>query len=120
MNHGIRLKIGVLLILLAATFSNLRLFKDVAAGCRNIGGLDGISCYEKRFEGIKKELPARGVVGYTSGVDVMDIRFAGEETARYYLAQYAVSPTILKYGAEDKLVLGNFGSGVVLLRKGKK
>jgi hypothetical protein len=120
MNYGTRVKIGVLLILLSAVFSNLKLFKDVATGCRDAGGLDGVSCYEKRFEAVKKELPARGIVGYTSGADIKDIRFAGEETARYYLAQYAISPTILKYGAEEKLMLGNFESGVVLLRKGEK
>lgn len=111
MSHKIRAKIGVLLIVLAALFSNLKLFKDIAAGYRNAGEIDGVSIYEKRFEGIKNELPARGVVGYIDGTDVKDIRFAGQETAKYYLTQYAVSPTIIEYTSRDSLIIGNFEPG---------
>jgi len=111
MSYGIRVKIGILLILFTALFSNLTLFKDVVAGsCKN-GKIDSISHYERRFEGIKKYLPARGVVGYISGTDVKDIRFAGQETAKYYLTQYAVSPTIVEYAAVYDLVIGNFEPG---------
>lgn len=140
MSYGTRVKIGVLLILFAALFSNLTLFKDVVAYCKS-GKTDSISHYEKRFEGIKKYLPARGVVGYISGADAKDIRFAGQETAKYYLTQYAVSPTIVEYAAARDLVIGNFepgtafseavhekrltaikdfGNGVMLLKRAKK
>lgn len=112
MSYDIRVKIGVLLILFAALFSNLTLFKNILTGYRNNGKIDSISNYEKRFEGIKKELPVRGVVGYISGADVKDIRFAGQETAKYYLTQYAVSPTIVEYAAAYDLVIGNFEPGM--------
>lgn len=111
MSYVIRVKIGVLLILFAALFSNLTLFKDAAAGYCKSGRINGISGYEKRFEGIRKYLPQRGVVGYIGEADVVDIRFAGQETAKYYLAQYAVAPTIVEYAAARDLVIGNFEPG---------
>lgn len=58
-----------------------------------------ISEYVSRFEGVRKFLPPRGIVGYLSDTD---------SVAEYYLAQYAVSPVILAKGKDFRFVIGYF------------
>lgn len=63
-----------------------------------------ISYYEKRFEGLRHNLPSRGVVGYISD----DTNDGEDSKARMFVAQYALAPVIIVRSLEHELVIGNF------------
>jgi len=106
-------KAGIALLILFTLLSNLHWLLQ-AAFDPYFPRWDRISQYEKRFEGLKKILPAHGVVGYLSHRQAQDIRFDAE-TADFYLTQYALAPLIVIYSSERELVIGNFrASGVDL------
>ena len=92
--------------------SNLHLFREATDFDPELLGRDEITLYEKRFEGLKKILPPHEVVGYISSKQAQDIRF-DIEAARYYLAQYALSPVIVVYSPDRPLVVGNFRQTVI-------
>jgi hypothetical protein len=91
------------------------------------GTLDEVSAYERRFEKVKLELPARGAVGYRTqiqkkgGRDVF-IYQAGLVVAEqpvmdsYWLAQYAVAPVILDLREKHPLTIVNLSNEVSLFR----
>lgn len=65
-----------------------------------------ISGYEKRFEAVNRILPEHGVIGYLSDCsDMSDMHCI----ARFYVAQYALSPIILDRSPEHTLVIADFG-----------
>jgi hypothetical protein len=68
--------------------------------------IDGdISKYEQRFAQCRKSLPATGTVGYIS-----DTTDPFNRDKRWYLAQYALAPLVLKRETSYPVVLGNFES----------
>jgi len=69
---------------------------------------DFIARYVERFTPLKRLLPSHGVVGYTTGREVDNIYLSGNETAKYYLAQYALIPVVVDYGTHYRFVIGNF------------
>jgi len=105
-------KAALLVLLLVALLSNLRLFRQTANFIPKPLGRDEITLYEKRFEELKKILPSHGVVGYISNKQAEDIRFdAG--AAEYYLTQYALTPLVVVYSPNYPLVVGNFRQAVI-------
>lgn len=90
-----------------ALLSNFQSFRRTKAFDIKPLGKDRITLYEKRFEGLRKMLPANSVVGYISNKQAKDIRF-DPSAGRYYLTQYALSPVIVAYSVEHQLVVGNF------------
>lgn len=64
--------------------------------------------YLRRFDELKKALPARGVVGY---VDNRADNPLGP--GYYYAVQYALAPLVVERSTERNLVVGNFTSAAV-------
>jgi hypothetical protein len=61
--------------------------------------------YEKRFAGLRKRLPQRGVVGYLGvGWDSRD------QLPAYYATQYALAPVVVENSLEPELIVGNFAT----------
>lgn len=56
---------------------------------------------DERFASLKAALPQSGVVGYVGDAN---------DTADYYLAQYALAPLVLEHSPNHPLVVGNFRS----------
>jgi hypothetical protein len=98
-----RVKAGVLLITASALFSSV-------AACLNIhifaqNPVDTLTLYSRRFEELRKSLPAHGTIGYVSDE-------AGDEaTWDYYRTQYALAPLIVEQTTEHDFVVGNFREG---------
>ena len=65
---------------------------------------DQISRYEKRFAGIKKMLPARGVVGYLTFPNLS----WDEAKFDYGLTGYALSPLNVDWSPDHEWIVGNF------------
>lgn len=63
-------------------------------------GTDGISMYEKRFDGLRPVLPPHATVGYVSDSAPYDIE--------YYLTQYTLAPVTVDPKQSHDLVVGNF------------
>lgn len=61
--------------------------------------------YLHRFDGLKRALPARGVVGY---VDNREENPLGP--GYYYAVQYALAPLVVEHSTDRELVIGNFTS----------
>jgi len=120
------------LLLMAASASMMQISRPVP--WKTLA--DSITLNERRFDGVKKNLAAQGVVGYVSDLDPSSI--AG--TAARYLAQYSLAPLLVEYPArpdrqivsgdfsnalaapaiaqrERLQVVHNFGAGVLLLRR---
>lgn len=84
--------------------SYLPIFRDILLFPEKLR-VEDISRYEKRFEAAKGMLPEHGVIGYRSDCsDMHDINCI----ARFYIAQYALSPIILDRSPARTLILGNF------------
>ena len=64
-----------------------------------VGG-DGITAYEKRFDGVKSILPSAGIVGYISDGQPYNMEF--------FLTQYVLSPIIIDPNQPREVVIGNF------------
>lgn len=99
--------IARLALVVFALLSNLHLLRQSTGAVIRPIGNDEVTLFEKRFEGLRRELPAHGVVGYVSDGQPKDIRF-GPAAVEYYLTQYALSPTIVVDSPEPRLVVGNF------------
>ncbi len=65
---------------------------------------DDVSLFLKRFDGITKELPADGTVGYLAepGLEI------GERDKRLFLTQNALIPRLVIYSTNTHLVVGDF------------
>jgi hypothetical protein len=102
---GIKAGIAVLVSLCLLSAGRLALHRqelDYALG-RKIT----LAQYDKRFEGLRRALPDRGVVGYLGE--------SGQyELPNYYLTQYALAPLVVDHSPEHALVVGNFPSSTIL------
>jgi hypothetical protein len=58
-------------------------------------------------ETLRDRLRSVEVIGYESGAPI-DTRTGGVEQLRYYLAQFALTPTVAQLGGDHDFVLGNF------------
>ena len=106
--YSVRAKAGLAVLILFALLTEARLLKQTIALDPSQIGRDGLTLYEKRFEGLKVMLPPHGVVGYISDVQPDQVLVDADATAHYYVAQYALSPVVLDNSYEHPLVVGNF------------
>ena len=110
-----RARLGLALVLLYALASGAAWLKLAASIGRSAP--DEISTYERRFQGVRAALPARGVVGYFGRTDSAGRTPAEREASslldfkRYLLAQYALAPVVLIESTEPDFVVGNFDPG---------
>lgn len=129
-----RSKAAVAVVLLMAILSI-----GTLAGYRTVMqsvGVDEITRDEQRFNGLRRALPQRGVVGYLS-----DMGGGREGVRSYYRAQYFLAPLVVAPDAARELVVANlsspfivaefaaahgltvtqdFGNGVALLRSARR
>jgi hypothetical protein len=111
-----RTRLGLALVLLYALASGAAWLK-LAASAAGRSAPDEISTYERRFQGVRAALPARGVVGYLGRTDSAGRTPAEREASSlldfkgYLLAQYALAPVVLIESTEPDFVIGNFDRG---------
>jgi hypothetical protein len=80
-------KLGVALVMLVALASSLQVLSVSTESFAE--SEDYPSSFEKRFEGLKKLLPERGIIGYKSD---------SGGGADYFLANYTLSPILVELG----------------------
>ncbi|KPJ52544.1 MAG: hypothetical protein AMS16_06275 [Planctomycetes bacterium DG_58] len=105
-----RVKIGVVLLLLVTLYGGCKVIVwGVKLGSGRPGADDRITVYERRFEELKKDLPADAVVGYVSDKTAEQPSggkpFTGSDVL---LTQYALAPVIVSNAVKTDLVVGNF------------
>jgi hypothetical protein len=112
--HGFELDlpaIGILLLLLYSAATSARWLYQTFRVAYTSPHTDEVTAYQNRFRELRTWLPKRGVVGYFDGVEAGP--YAVDDEKRYFLAQYALAPTLVvrkRYPAE--LVIGNRRPGV--------
>jgi len=125
-----RVGLGLALLLLFQLLSNVPLpglVRDLWVQ-ETRGPVDNVTAYERRFEKVKVELPARGVVGYRTqfqkrgGREVFTYqadRGMAELPAKdsYFLAQYAVAPVIVDFRRKRPVKIVNLANEVTFLRE---
>jgi hypothetical protein len=98
--------VGVFLLALISMASSVSLLQR-AEHIRPGGmGKDEITLYLRRFEPLRKALPARATVGYEA--DSEDPLTDRQEVKRFYLTQYALAPVIVAAGVDRDLVIANY------------
>src|SRR5437773_6797288 len=103
-----RVRAGIGLIVLLALYSNWRLLRDSIQFNLSSVGNDYITLYQRRFDGVKKVLPAHGVVGYVGDpVNNADGSPNGDALRNWYLAQYTLAPIVLSTLPGQRLFLMN-------------
>lgn len=70
-----------------------------------MGGNDKVSIFEKKLSKLKPFLSGYGTIGY---IDNRGSIATSEELMEYIIAQYALSPILVKYGTDYKFVLANY------------
>jgi hypothetical protein len=70
---------------------------------------DEDALYIARFDGIKKALPTRGVVCYVTN---SENDFIAKK--RYFLAQYALAPLVVRTSTDCDLLIGDFASAAAV------
>jgi hypothetical protein len=108
LDHPTRVTIAVLLIVLSSLISTARLVKYKAGFSPEQIGRDPVSLYEKRFDEIKKDLPAFGTIGYITDKYYKNIGLDQKAATDYYLTRYALSPVLVTSSVTHPLVIGNF------------
>lgn len=101
-----RVRAGLVLLLLYAGVSDARWLYRAVRGGLEAHRVDPITRYELRFSALKRALPVRGVVGYTSGLPAEE--FVSEDFKRFLLTEYALAPLIIVNDTTPQLVIGNF------------
>jgi hypothetical protein len=100
-DYLLRAKLGMGLILVFLFISSLGQFTtDWREFDQSQIGKDGISSYEKRFDGLRTVLPPRAIIGYVSDAEPY--------SAEYYLTQYTLAPLTVDPKQSHDLVVGNF------------
>jgi hypothetical protein len=114
--RSLRHCVAVFAILLYAGISSARWARRAVHGPAHTGA-DAISAYERRFDGLRRSLPPRGVIGYLGYPDPTAppsdtvLSPALLHFRRYLLAQYTLAPLLLVEGTTPALVVGNFEPG---------
>ncbi len=109
-DYARRVKIGVVLLLLVTLYGGCTVIVwGVKLGSGRSGADDRITVYEKRFQELKKDLPADAVVGYVSDRTAERASrakpFAGSDVL---LTQYALAPVMVTNAIKTDRVVGNF------------
>jgi len=97
---------GILLLGLLSLLSSVNVFRRTEPFQIGSLGRDEISVYLKRFEALRKTLPAHATVGYES--DLEGPLWDRDEARRFYLTEYALAPVIIVAGTKSDVVIGNY------------
>jgi hypothetical protein len=101
-----RVRAALVLLLIYAGVSDARWLYRAVRGGLDARQVDPITRYERRFSVLKRVLPQRGVVGYTSGLPPGE--FVSEDFKRFLLTEYALAPLVIVNDTGPQLVIGNF------------
>ena len=112
--HLDRPGIGILLLLLYSVATDARWLYQTLRITRSLPPVDEVTAYESRFRELKDSLPKRGVVGYFDGVASGPRTI--HDSRRFFLAQYAVAPTLVVRDRYHELVIGNLRPGMDSVR----
>ena len=112
--HLDRPAVGILLLLLYSAATDARWLYHTVRTAQSLPAIDEVTAYEHRFRELKAWLPRRGVVGYFDGVRSGTPTIDGSK--RFFLAQYAIAPTLLVRDRDAELVIGNLPLGTDLVR----
>lgn len=99
---------GIVVLVASILLSNVIWSTQLLMDYKAVRQSDEVTIYEQRFKGLKKALPPHAVVGYISDRPVADMRFDSDESAKYYIAQYALAPILVDYSTNHRFVVGNF------------
>lgn len=106
-----RIRIGIGFLIFFAMLSNLQFFINSPKFDLSQVGHDDITLYEKRFDAIKKMLPAHGTVGYAGGVNYPQYWMSDAAALHdWYLAQYTLAPLVLSIAPGYKTTVLNGGN----------
>lgn len=100
LNYGIRIRIALVLLIVIALLSSRDLLRITSHG--QAGGAETLA-YIRRFDAVKKALPARGVICYAP-----DPHVEAGTTKDYFLAQYALAPLVLRTIGDCDLLITNY------------
>jgi hypothetical protein len=107
-DYTARVRVGVILTILLALFSNLQMLSTWALFDLSFVGNDEITLYEKRFDVVRGMLPPNGVVGYVGDpLRLEDGSPNGVALRNWYLAQYALAPVVLSSSQGHRLFVMN-------------
>lgn len=95
----------LLLLLNALASTTLRLVEHAQ---RPKQGAHRVSSYLAAMESLRPHLQGEKEVGFLTDVPPERLFSDPEATARYYLAQYALAPAVVKNGAKATKVVGVF------------
>ena len=99
-----RIKAGVLLLCVSSNVYAVEICRR--SHVLTMSAPDAVTHHERRLAGLRKRLPARGVVGYVT--DAVDAGGSNEAWRRFATTQYSLAPLILERTTEHELVLGDF------------
>jgi hypothetical protein len=113
-SYPVRVRIGVLSVLLFALLSNGLALRQTLRHRLDppqwTASQDEMSRYEARFRLLRRALPAKGIVGYFAEPERLDR--IKEHRKHFYLTQYALAPLVVVDNTAPALVVGNFHSAV--------
>ncbi|OGI03419.1 MAG: hypothetical protein A2104_00845 [Candidatus Melainabacteria bacterium GWF2_32_7] len=106
-----RIKLGLTIIILAVFLSNIQLlvinldfFNKKIEVYPNYPDRKQFIKYEQQFKTVRKELPLYGSVGYITDDKIR----AFDRDARFFVAQYMLSPLVVVNSINYKYIIGNF------------
>jgi len=97
---------GIFFLALVSLTSSAVLLRGTAPIVPGSMGKDAITLYLRRFEALRRVLPAHATVGYETDLD--DSLEDRAEVKRFYLAQYALAPVIVVPGVDRDVVVANY------------
>jgi len=99
-----RHRFAVVVLAVAALASSCWLLLDVISQYTQSSEAIGVAGFETRFDEMRKALPPKSVLGYTSDNASND----PSNPAEFYLTQYTLAPRILKPNTAERMVVANF------------
>ncbi len=76
-------------------------------------GNDRVSHYEKRFEQLSVELAGHAKIGYVTNLPPDSIATDAIAVEHFYIAQYALAPSVLVLDTNVAAIVGDFESGEI-------
>jgi len=98
-SYRVRVRLALILLLLIVLLSSRELLRLTSHG--QAGGSEAAT-YLRRFDEVKKILPARGVICYTHP------HIDPSANKNYFLAQYALAPLVLRTSRDCDLLVADF------------
>ena len=100
LTHAKRVRVALALLIFLALLSSRELLRLTSHD--QAGGSEAVA-YLRRFDEVKRILPARGVICY-----MPDPHLNPSANKNYFLAQYALAPLVLRTNRDCDLLLADF------------